>query len=111
MIQDEISKKNYAYKPCEVCGREGVYFDDLEESVYLICEKYGTATSDVFCPDCGMGGAFVESIADRPKSWQCLDCSKVYHLSEGFYDKPKILYLESDLPKGFLKEFDKKNKR
>jgi hypothetical protein len=85
---------------CEGCNEQGYIFDKdvITEPFFVVCAHCQFETSSVWCPQCEMGGEFVENIKDRPNSWTCPTCKTQHTLPPGFYDSPKTLYLESSLP-------------
>ncbi len=84
---------------CEDCNSEGYIFVDNPESAYfVICKGCGWKTSYAWCPKCGMGGAFVRNLGERPSDWVCPDCKTKYQLPNEFYEKTINLYTEERLP-------------
>jgi len=81
---------------CQKCDKQGfILVDDLECPYFVICERCGWETSQVFCPTCQMGGEFVREIEKRPTSWVCSDCDTRYELPVDFYKQPESICLET----------------
>lgn len=84
---------------CEQCDKQGfIIVDNIDKPFFVICNSCGKATSQVWCPRCGMGGAFVRNIHKRPTYWICESCKTKYQLPSDFYNNPVNLILEQDLP-------------
>jgi hypothetical protein len=82
---------------CEKCNQEGfILIPDIKRSYFVVCERCGWETSQVFCPNCQAGGEFVRGIEERPTSWTCTSCSTQYELPMGFYQQPIPLSLETN---------------
>ncbi len=101
-------EKDYSPIWCEGCNQQGyIFVDNLEGSYFVICKTCGWETSDVWCPQCGMGGEFVRNIDKRPSSWKCSNCNTKYELANGFYDNPVMLFIEEVLPETVLEQMEK----
>lgn len=72
---------------CEHCSKQGYIKQKGEGQIFIICSKCDWETSMVWCEQCGMGGGFVKSIGQRPKSWLCPVCKSEYFLSKSFYER------------------------
>ncbi len=84
---------------CEKCERLGyIFVEDLNEPIFVICQKCSGETSNVWCPKCEMGGSFVQNINQHPTAWSCPNCHTKYSLPLNFYDKPVALLGIEELP-------------
>jgi len=85
---------------CENCGRQGFIIEEQRSTeAYIVCEKCGWATSQVWCTKCHKTGKFVQEIEKKPVTWICPKCGREEPLFPGFYESPVYINYEEDLPK------------
>jgi hypothetical protein len=98
--QSDFQKKAHPYR-CEGCDRTGyIFVESAHAPAFVVCDRCGWEASQVWCPDCEVGGdAIGDAIEDRPGRWTCDGCMKTYELPNMFYHKPFHVYYKKELPR------------
>jgi len=92
-------EKDFLPVYCEKCKQQGfIFLENMDEPAFIVCSRCGSEMSQVSCPNCKMGGDYVEKIGTRPTSWICSSCKIETILPTLFYEKPIHLYLREELP-------------
>lgn len=91
--------KQYLPVVCDQCDKKGfIFVDHFDIPCLVMCDHCGGETSNVWCPKCRMGGAFVRNISQHPSYWICTNCQTKYQLANAFYENPIKLYFDEELP-------------
>lgn len=91
--------KDYLPAWCENCDKQGIYFvDNFDKTYHVIHKKCGYEILSTHCDDCTMGFAIPNQPGNRPQTWTCDGCGKVYNMDMSIYEQPIDLHIESELP-------------
>lgn len=91
--------KDFLPTQCSKCGEDCWYTSqDPNATLILTCWDCQHLFSYAWCDESGMGGDFIENIAQKPSSWECPDCHTEYPIHVNIFENPQKTVSYKQLP-------------
>lgn len=82
-----------------------LYATNSHHNLIIKCPECAALTPDVLCEKCGIGGAFIENIDQKPGTWTCPNCHTNNLVDQSIYAQPIVGITKRTSPPDLRKSF------